>query len=115
MATIRLVAKVDFQKELARIRKEVQLQTDLTIRGRANFARDALAATTPKLTGYAASRWQVTMRKDEKGAVYATLDNDADYIQYLNEGHSKQAPAHFIETVLATIGELSTPVIDKID
>ena len=100
---------------MRRIRKEVKEFTGNTVEERAEFARRNLAATTPKLTGYAASRWQVEMLEDQNGEAYANLTNDTNYIQYLNEGSSKQAPAHFIEIVLATIGELSAPVIDKID
>lgn len=54
----------------------------------------ALAAATPKDTGRAAAGW----RRDEKGNIV----NDVEYIDDLNDGHSKQAAPRFIEaTVLS--------------
>ena len=58
----------------------------------ADQLRDNLAEATPKDTGYAASRWKVEKTKDG-----ATITNDAPYIEALNGGHSKQAPAGFVE------------------
>jgi HK97 gp10 family phage protein len=63
----------------------------------ANELVEKLEIATPKDTGYAASRWEVNSHTEKK----LNIVNDADYIGYLNEGSSQQAPAHFIEqTVL---------------
>jgi len=51
-----------------------------------------LADATPKDTGAAAAGWRV----DSKGNIV----NDVEYIDELNEGHSQQAPAHFVESVV---------------
>ena len=59
----------------------------------------ALQQATPKDTGFAASRWS-------RDSIFQTLkdvvgvENDADYIRILNDGHSQQAPKYFIEQVV---------------
>lgn len=58
-----------------------------------------LASDTPVDTGYAKSRWNTI----EVGNVFVT-ENDAPYIEYLNQGGSKQAPAYFIERVALKYG-----------
>jgi hypothetical protein len=62
--------------------------------------KEDLKAATPIDTGYARSRWEVDETED---AFY--VKNDADYIQYLNEGSSKQAPAYFVESVALKYGK----------
>lgn len=52
----------------------------------------ALSDATPVDTGLAASSW-----KADKGTDKAVISNDVPYIEQLNEGHSQQAPARFIE------------------
>jgi hypothetical protein len=54
----------------------------------------ALRETTPVDTGEARDGWYI----DEKG----NLVNEVDHISKLNDGHSKQAPAFFIEQTLLT-------------
>jgi hypothetical protein len=58
-----------------------------------------LRAETPVDTGHAQSSWTVT-RKNYGFEVA----NSAEYIQYLNEGSSKQAPAYFIERIALKYG-----------
>ncbi len=58
-----------------------------------------LVAETPVDTGYARSRWKTA----EVGEVFVTT-NDAPYIEHLNAGSSKQAPAHFVEQVALKYG-----------
>jgi hypothetical protein len=54
----------------------------------------ALRDATPVDTGEARDGW----RLDEKG----NLVNDVEHIDTLNDGHSQQAPAYFIEKTLLT-------------
>lgn len=57
--------------------------------------RDKLIAATPVDTGNARAGWKVVGNQ---------IINDVDYIDRLNEGTSKQAPAHFIEqTILSDL------------
>jgi len=59
-----------------------------------------LEASTPVLTGYAQSRWKI----DGSYPRFRVL-NDAAYIEYLNRGTSKQAPAFFVESVALRFGK----------
>lgn len=59
-----------------------------------NKALNNLQSSTPVDTGYAQSRWRIQGNK---------ITNDADYIRNLNDGTSKQAPAHFIERSILSI------------
>lgn len=104
-----LLAKINFDKELARIKREAVDLANKTIQERTDFATEALRSTTPVDTGYAASRWTYEMVKEGVQTV-GKITNDAPYIGILNAGWSKQAPPFFIERVLITIGELSAPV-----
>ena len=74
---------------------------------------DALKAITPKKTGYAASRWQISDDQNIFRKVSTTitfkdksyiLSNDAKYITELNDGLSTQAPAKFIEQTILNEG-----------
>jgi hypothetical protein len=59
----------------------------------------ALRASTPEDTGFAKSRWAIT------GVFpYFRVLNDAEYIEALNHGHSKQAPAFFVESIAMRFG-----------
>ena len=90
---------------------------DLTINVQAG-----LMAETPVDTGFAAANWQITIGAPATGTVamgagvavgasvladYQLADgstfvtNNAPYIRRLNGGHSKQAPAGFVEAVVA--------------
>jgi len=76
-----------------------------------------LVKATPIDTGYARSRW-VYNKEDLLKISFSfknrffisftdityTFTNDAPYIQYLNQGSSKQAPAFFIEKTLLSQG-----------
>ncbi len=68
-----------------------------------NSIVEALKDATPVDTGFARDSWKT----DGK-----TITNDADYIDELNSGHSKQAPSYFIEqTLLAQPGVLPSGTI----
>ena len=59
----------------------------------------ALKAATPVDTGYAQSRWSregVFRHLADK----VFIENDAEYINILNAGHSQQAPKYFVEQVV---------------
>jgi hypothetical protein len=50
-----------------------------------------LQEATPVDTGKARDGWHIHR---------SSIENDVPYVQQLNEGSSKQAPAHFIEGVI---------------
>lgn len=55
-----------------------------------------LVMVTPVDTGRARNGWQLSA--DGNGGM--TVENQVPYIEALNTGHSKQAPAGFIEQVI---------------
>lgn len=61
-----------------------------------------LKQATPEDTGFAASRWTVAGSFPR-----FRVENDAGYIEHLNNGSSKQAPAFFVERIALRFG---TPV-----
>jgi hypothetical protein len=66
---------------------------------------DTLRETTPVDTGRARDGWYFTG---------SSIRNDVEYIDELNQGTSRQAPAHFIEkAVLAQKGVIPLGVIVK--
>jgi hypothetical protein len=67
-----------------------------------------LRNATPKRTGHAAASWQATasVSPDKYNSVVST--NTVPYIERLNQGHSKQAPAGFVEiTIEKTLGKFN--------
>lgn len=65
-----------------------------------NKMKSELVRETPIDTGLARASWNVE-RQDKN----FNLENTAEYIEYLNQGSSKQAPAYFIETVALKYGK----------
>ena len=59
-----------------------------------------LKIATPKDTGFATSRWVISGMFPE-----FRVTNDASYIEYLNQGSSKQAPSFFIESIALRFGK----------
>ena len=112
---IKMNISVDFEAELQRIRDEVRKIENRTIVERTQFATESLKRVTPRKTGYAASRWKYDLEIDQNGVIIGTIDNDAPYIQYLNQGSSRQAPAYFIERTLIAIGEIDASTVDYLD
>jgi len=98
---------VNYKQELARIEKEVVALANVEIEDRIDYATQQLAIVTPVKTGKARRGWQSDNVKDIDGYSGAVIVNDVEYISYLNNGSSKQAPAYFIEQVLIRIGILS--------
>ena len=52
---------------------------------------EQLKETTPVDTGNARNNWKVTK---------SGIENETEYLEYLNQGSSKQAPEYFIEKTL---------------
>jgi len=56
---------------------------------------------TPKATGTAARGWQQGPRsRIGDGVDQVIARNPVDYVEYLNQGHSSQAPAGYIDDIL---------------
>lgn len=86
----------EFKKLAAMYLKESQLQGEVAVTKMVTELENA----TPVDTGLARSSWEVN-----KTAVGFDVENTTEYIQYLNEGSSLQAPSHFIEGVALKYGK----------
>ena len=82
---------------LDRVAGELEAYLDQVNRAMFVDCYERLWDATPVLTGYARSRWQGFY----DGEGQAVIENDADYIQYLNAGTSEQAPAGFVQKAIA--------------
>ena len=51
---------------------------------------------TPVDTGYCQSQWQLDFPSEEE----CEISNDCDYVSYLEDGHSKQAPHGMVQVAL---------------
>lgn len=80
---------------------EEQVQ-DVTTKVTLDLQR-ALMLKTPKDTGRAARGWVATTPSTpyEHGVV----ENNVEYIGKLNDGHSKQAPAGFVEASIQDVAD----------
>jgi hypothetical protein len=91
----------DLEKEVFRIASD-----DLEFKVR--FATDTLRKVTPVDTGNARSSWENEILFKDGAVDEAEITSDADYMVFLNDGSSRQAPAFFIEQVLMTIGVITS-------
>lgn len=98
---------INWDEELARVSQEVEKFSSDDIAQRVIYATDTLRQVTPVRTGRARASWKhrITIRNGELQD--AEISSDVPYMQKLNEGSSRQAPAFFIEQVLITIGVIT--------
>lgn len=97
---------VNFEKEMRRVEQEVQRLANKDIERRVDFAVNTLRVVTPIDTGEARAGWEDNTYRGTDGFLDGTIKNDVGHIEFLNRGHSKQAPQYFIEQVLIKIGLL---------
>lgn len=107
MADVISIDIVDFKKEMKRVEEEMARLGSLEIDKRIDYATTTLRTVTPVDTGKARSGWKNTKKYDNYGFTEGAIINDVEYIDILNNGHSKQAPKYFIEQVLMKIGILT--------
>lgn len=88
---------VNFKEELKRIEEEVFLQGNMAIHDRIDYATEQLKIVTPVDTGKARKGWYNKKNYTIYGTAAGEINNDVEYIEILNQGHSKQAPKYFIE------------------
>lgn len=110
--------KIELSNTLERVLKEaVTGAYEKPFDDRVKDTLKELVDATPVDTGYARSRWKhykqtsffVNFSFKNISAFKLidsqhVIDNDADYIQYLNAGSSKQAPSFFVEQILLNNG-----------
>lgn len=119
MIKIKLKTSESLKKKIdSAIENGINKQIDSLIEDTIVDLKDA----TPKATGYAASRWSYykverikldislanTFIIRFKNEAQYIINNDAEYITYLNAGSSKQAPAYFVEQTILKNGFVPT-------
>jgi len=98
MKKTKIRAKVIGQPQTSAIIVD-QDQADRVARG----LEIALSAATPVDTGRAAAGWTINDLSDTN----IRVNNVVDYVQYLNEGSSKQAPARYVEMTVDAVRVLT--------
>ena len=88
------------ESTFAALNKQVNVLSEADTRRTIAAMLVMLKAKTPKDTGFASSRWKIA-------GLYPRfrVENDASYIEYLNWGSSKQAPAYFVESIALRFGK----------
>jgi HK97 gp10 family phage protein len=84
------------------IKKQVEKEIGAKLTPLSNSIVLDLKEATPKDTGEAANSWVVTNL--DKNKLSFEIENNKDYIKYLNAGSSQQAPANFIERTVLDYG-----------
>ena len=97
---------VNFRQEMDRVEREVKRLANDDIKSRVAYATKTLKLVTPVDTGKARAGWEDQTYYAPDGYLDGSILNKVEYIEYLNRGHSKQAPSYFIEQVLMKIGVL---------
>lgn len=119
MIKIKLKTSSSFNRK---IKQAIEQDLEAEIKRSVEDTITELQRVTPKLTGYAASRWDsyqttkysVSFSAQNRFFIDITsqpvyfIVNDAPYISYLNAGSSKQAPAYFVEQTLLSNGFVPT-------
>ena len=87
-------------KAIAALLDDALDEADKEFAQRVLLAVKALKAATPKDTGRASKGWSSTLTTTQ----VAQIQNEVPYIGILNDGHSQQAPAYFVEQTLHRLG-----------
>lgn len=85
-------------KELNKVLTEVKKRVGLS--SKVDLMLSDLKSATPVDTGNARDSWRKTIGPNGS----FIIENDAEYIQILNQGTSKQAPERFIEATVLQYG-----------
>lgn len=101
---IKLTGKSAVLKKISNEQKQV---VSLNLRQKTTAILEALQNVTPVDTGLAKDSWK--MSKNDNGY---KLVNDVPYIETLNKGSSKQAPAHFVEATALKYGTPKGSIIE---
>jgi hypothetical protein len=95
------------QKAIADLEKEYARLLVIDRKVKVGKLLKSLQDATPVDTGYARDSWSVTEKSDR-----SVIVNTAEYIQYLNQGHSPQAEPNFIEREALKVGKPSGIIVE---
>jgi hypothetical protein len=96
--------KMNFNRN--KLRKQLEDEQEKLLAGVVEEVVDRLASVTPVDTGLAQQSWFSV--KDGRAYV---ITNSQDYVKYLNQGSSEQAPANFIESTVLQYGYSIGPIV----
>ncbi len=94
--------------ELQRIHAEIEKSKLSLVEKKCNHMLQDLKAATPVRTGFAKESWSLA-----RLANGFAFENTAPYIEELNAGSSKQAPAFFVERVALKYGKPIGQIVNK--
>ena len=98
---------VDWNLAMRELEKEVYQRASEDLAEKVLFATSTLREVTPVDTGKARASWENEIVFKNGKVDEAEITSDAEYMGFLNNGSSKQAPPFFIEQVLMTIGVIT--------
>jgi HK97 gp10 family phage protein len=93
----------EFERKLEKAGKDIEKTMNESIKSAAFETEGILKSNpsqggTPIDTGRARSSWKTAKAGDDW-----TVSNNVDYIEYLNEGSSQQAPENFVEKAVQKV------------
>lgn len=91
------------ETELERVRKQINSTKLQIVEKKCKQMLNELVEATPVDTGKARDSWSITHTSNPDSP--AIISNEVPYISNLNEGSSKQAPAHFVERIALKFGK----------
>lgn len=94
--------------EIKRIKELINKNVSNVAMAKISVIMSSLIKATPVDTGRARGGWN--LQSTAKGF---KISNDVPYIEELNNGHSQQAPSHFIESVLLSHGKAIGAIVTK--
>lgn len=99
------------KSEMDKLTKAFQKYEELNIEKKTNELLQELKSVTPVDTGHARDSWSVQSLNQKR----AVIINSAGYIEILNAGSSKQAPAYFIERTALKYGNPVGTIVQVIN
>lgn len=103
MISIKTIFSIDLEED------SLSRAIEADFEQKVKMAKEELEAATPVDTGFARDHWRLTAVNGEE----ILIENEADYIKYLNQGSSQQAPAHFIENIVINYGTPVGPITEE--
>jgi len=89
----------NIESTLRDVANHFNTEADANLKKASVNIREELVSATPIDTGNARAHWNNVVKSDS-----VEITNDAPYIEALNNGHSKQAPSHYIEAIALKYG-----------
>ncbi len=86
-------------KTFQQLRLDLDKATETHLQKQATKLLTTLKDKTPIDTGEAREGWKLSGSGDKR-----IISNDVEHLRYLNEGSSRQAPSHFIESTALQFG-----------